>query len=139
MKRATFILALIAALAACREVVAVTPTDQLPAMQPALEDRLFMGRSITGGGTVTDQQWKQFLDEVVTPRFPDGLTVYRTDGQWRESDGSVTSEQSFVLEVIHGGGAAATRALEEIAAEYKRRFRQSAVLHTRSTIQMTIL
>lgn len=139
MKRATFILALIAGLAACREVVAVTLPDQLPASEAAIEDRLYMGRSMMGGGTVTDEQWKQFLDEVVTPRFPDGLTVYRADGQWRESSGTVTSEQSFVLEIMHAGGAAATRSIEEIAVEYKRRFSQEAVLHTRSTIQMTIL
>ncbi|MBV9833354.1 MAG: DUF3574 domain-containing protein, partial [Alphaproteobacteria bacterium] len=44
---------------------------------------LYFGRNIPGGGEVSDAQWRQFLDEVVTPRFPDGLSVLDVYGQWK--------------------------------------------------------
>ena len=40
-------------------------------------------------GRVSESQWQAFLREEVTPRFPDGLTVWQTDGQWRKSDGRI--------------------------------------------------
>ncbi len=42
---------------------------------PALVAQLLFGRSLHGGGEVTDDQWRAFLADSVTPRFPDGLTV----------------------------------------------------------------
>ncbi|HSJ09235.1 MAG TPA: DUF3574 domain-containing protein [Longimicrobiales bacterium] len=139
MRRATFILAVMAALAGCSSAVGVVPHEQPAQSQAALVDRLYMGRSIPGGGTVSDADWKRFVDEYVTPRFPDGLTVFHAQGQWRDGDGAITAESTFVLEITHPGGAAAERALQEIAAEYKRRFRQVAVLHTRAAVRMTVM
>jgi hypothetical protein len=37
--------------------------------------QLFLSRNIPGGGEVGDEDWQHFLDEEVTPRFPDGLAV----------------------------------------------------------------
>ncbi len=31
---------------------------------------------------ITETQWREFLDKQVTPRFPDGLTVFDAYGQW---------------------------------------------------------
>ena len=36
---------------------------------------LFFGTAIKGGGVVTDEQFRAFLDSEITPRFPEGLTV----------------------------------------------------------------
>jgi hypothetical protein len=69
-----------------------------------------------------------FLREVVTPRFPNGLTVYQTYGQWREPDGGIVREESFVLEIVHAAGPAADADLREIAQAYKERFHQLAVM-----------
>ena len=81
-----------------------------------------------GGGTVSDSAWAVFLREVVTPRFPDGLTVYRAEGQWREDGGRVLREETFVLEIVHPDGPSAEADFREIAAEYKHRFRQQSVM-----------
>ncbi|HEU4558145.1 MAG TPA: DUF3574 domain-containing protein [Longimicrobium sp.] len=99
-------------------------------------DRLFFGRNIPGGGTVSDSAFAAFVDEVVTPRFPDGLTIYRADGQWRGESGRVEREQSVVIEVVHPAGPAADGELREIAEEYKRRFRQEAVLRVTVPVRM---
>ena len=105
----------------------------------AVFDRLYCGRTIPSGGEVSDAAWAQFLAEVVTPKFPDGLTVLRGDGQWREPSGAVTRERSFILELNHADTAAADQAVLAIITEYKRRFGQEAVLRIRTHVDATLL
>jgi hypothetical protein len=40
-------------------------------------------------GPVPIRQWNQFLAQVVTPLFPDGLTWFDVQGQWRAPDGNI--------------------------------------------------
>ncbi len=116
--------------------IPVGRTATATAMGDTVADRLFFGRNIPGGGTVSDSAFAAFGDEVVTPRFPDGLTIYRADGQWRGESGRVEREQSVVIEVVHPAGPAADAELREIAEEYKRRFRQEAVLRVTAPVRM---
>ena len=44
---------------------------------------------ITGGGEVSEAEFQKFLDREITPRFPDGLTVYEADGQFLDSTGTL--------------------------------------------------
>ena len=88
---------------------------------------LYFGRNIPGGGEVSDADWRRFLDDVVTPRFPEGFTVLDGEGQYRMADGIIIRERSKVLVVIAKGGDAGLRSAEAVA-EYKRRFRQESVL-----------
>jgi hypothetical protein len=92
---------------------------------------LYFGRNRPGGGTVTDEEWQGFLDQVLTPRFPAGLTVVAATGQWKGKSGLVEQERSEVVTVFHSGDEAARRAVMEVVVEYKRRFRQEAVLRER--------
>jgi hypothetical protein len=96
-----------------------------------VRDVLYFGRNRPGGGTVGDAEWQSFLDQVVTPRFPAGLTVVQATGQWRGRSGVVEQERSEIVTLLHGGGGAARRAVAEIAAEYRRRFHQEAILRER--------
>ncbi|HET7460905.1 MAG TPA: DUF3574 domain-containing protein [Longimicrobium sp.] len=91
-------------------------------------DQMFFGRNVPGGGTVSDSAFAAFVDQVVTPRFPNGLTIFHANGQWRGESGAVEREQAVVIEIVHPAGPAAEADLREIADEYKRRFRQEAVL-----------
>lgn len=97
-----------------------------------VRDTLYFGRNRPDGGTVGDAEWRGFLDGVVTPRFPDGLTVTHATGQWRGASGAVEQEASEVVTLLHAGDAVARGKVAEIAAEYKRRFRQEAVLRERT-------
>ncbi len=100
-------------------------------------ERLYFGRNIGDSLAVTDSAWDAFLAEVVTPRFPSGLTVWSARGQWRDAAGRVEREPSFVLEIVHGSRAPDVEAaLAGIVAEYKRRFRQEAVLRVVSPAQV---
>ena len=60
------------------------------------------------------EQWRQFLAEVVTPRFPQGLTVWPASGQWRTQDGSITREASYALNLLHADDDANEAAVRAI-------------------------
>ncbi|HUD49970.1 DUF3574 domain-containing protein [Parvibaculum sp.] len=99
----------------------------------AIETKLYFGLGIAGGGRVTEQQWQRFLAEIVTPRFPDGLTVLSATGQWRDPKGKsskVVSEPTRIVIIVHPETAAATKAIGEIRQTYVKRFRQQSVLQT---------
>ena len=93
-----------------------------------VRETLYFGRNRPDGGTVSDAEWKIFLAEVVTPRFPLGLTLLEATGQWRGAGGAVEQERSEVVTVFHPDDEASRRSVREIALEYKRRFEQEAVL-----------
>ena len=81
-------------------------------------------------GAVGDAEWQGFLDSEVTPRFPDGLTVLDGYGQYRNSAGNISQEDSIVLIILYplDGAAGASAALEEIRTLYKEQFDQESVL-----------
>ncbi|HET7234085.1 MAG TPA: DUF3574 domain-containing protein [Longimicrobium sp.] len=114
------------------------PIRRAAAIGDTVADRLYFGRNIPGGGTVSDSAFAAFVDSVITPRFPDGLTIFRADGQWRGDGGHVEREQSVVIEVVHPAGPSAEGDLREIADEYKRRFRQEAVLRVTLPVHMRL-
>ena len=45
---------------------------------------LMFGRKIGDRIAVSESQWARFVDREITPRFPDGLTVFDASGQWRD-------------------------------------------------------
>lgn len=79
-------------------------------------------------GAVSADVWANFLAEFVTPRFPDGLTVFEASGQWRGKDGVIHSIPTRVLLILHSGDPDSNRKLEEIRSEYKARFQHESVL-----------
>lgn len=97
--------------------------------------RLYFGRTMAGGGQVTERDWATFLTEVVTPRFPDGFTTWPAQGQWREKSGAIVQEPAFVFEIVHPADTRTVDAIKTIVAEYKRRFRQEAVLWIRGRVE----
>jgi hypothetical protein len=103
-----------------------------PRVEPAvLSDRLFCGLSIPGGGAVSQADVDAFIKEVVEPRFPEGFTMWRARGMWRGG-----SEEVMVLEIIHPVRESDGTAVAEIAAEYRRRFNQEAVMRVMMPARM---
>jgi hypothetical protein len=63
----------------------------------------------------------------VTPRFPDGLTVYETTGQWRDpASKEINREKSRVLRIIAPADIAPDK-IAAVAEAYRRQFRQKSV------------
>ena len=96
--------------------------------RPSHIARLYVGRYRGSVEVVSDSAWARFLREVVTPRFPDGLTVWGASGQWQGAGGEVARERSFVLEIVHVLDRSGETRIEAVIDEYKRRFGQEAVL-----------
>ncbi len=92
------------------------------------EYQLFFGLSQGDGGTISEEQWREFLADTVTPRFPDGLTVISGNGQWRDSSGEVLREGSKLLIIYAPPGEDGRHAIDDISEEYERRFDQESVL-----------
>ena len=101
--------------------------------QSMVRDTLYFGRNRPNGDTVREAEWRQFLNEVITPRFPDGLTVVKATGQWRNASGQIEREASEVVTMLHPGDLIAQGKISEIIAEYRQRFDQEAVLRERAT------
>lgn len=100
------------------------------ATEPFIRSELYFGSERPNKPEVSDVEFKQFLDEVVTPRFPDGLTVLKGFGQFRESNGMIVQESSFVLIVLYPKDSLreSSAKIEEIRALYLKRFEQESVL-----------
>ena len=99
--------------------------------QAAIMESLYFGTAMPGG-QVTQAQWQQFLADVITPRFPDGLTAWAAAGQWRNPSGELHKEDSYVLHVVHAEEQRFEKAVHEVISEYKSRFNQEAVLRVRT-------
>jgi hypothetical protein len=97
-------------------------------------DTLYFGTQRQDAGVVSDGEWRQFLAEVVTPRFPDGLTWWHAEGQWRDTKGAIEHERTYVLQLVHSSDARVNGDVAAIVAEYKRRFAQESVLQVRSDV-----
>jgi len=97
----------------------------------AVQELLYFGTE-TPSGHVTPEAWTKFLGEIVTPRFPEGLSTWQASGQWRSASGEVIREPSYVLSLVHRDEAAPSHAVQEIIASYKTRFQQEAVLRVKS-------
>jgi Protein of unknown function (DUF3574) len=87
---------------------------------------LFFGKSIPGGGTVTDTAFSQFLDQEVTPRFPAGFTVVPAMGQYRETNGMIDHEASDMLILFYPRASVsdASQKIDEIRTAYNKALHQ---------------
>ena len=89
---------------------------------PMLDIELMLGR-----GNASEARWQRFLAREVTPRFPDGLTVYATTGQWRDpATKIIIREKSRVLRVIVAADTGQDK-IAAVAKAYKAQFKQKSV------------
>src|SRR5215813_670160 len=57
-----------------------------PASEPFLRTELFFGNDKPDGSEISKDEFRKFLKEEITTRFPDGLTVLSGTGQFRDSE-----------------------------------------------------
>lgn len=95
-----------------------------------VETHLLFGTARPDGGPdVTEGQFQEFVNEVVSPRFPAGLSVDELSGQWRNQDGTISRERSYDITLLYPAHEAAGKdaAIEKIREDYKHRFAQESV------------
>ncbi|MFJ1865942.1 DUF3574 domain-containing protein [Streptomyces sp. NPDC101733] len=71
-----------------------------------------------GKPPITEDEFNKFVAEVITPRFPSGLTLQEARGQWRDKEGDINREKSYELTLLYPVKEARAR---NIDIEYIRR------------------
>ena len=121
---ARFAAGMVLILAACAPQA---PSCAPPAVSAAGFE-VYFGRD-KPGGEVTEAEWQGFVDEILSPRFPDGLTVLDAKGLWRDPrNGKILGERTKLVLIIAPDAAAARQVIETAVADYQRRFDQHTVL-----------
>lgn len=80
------------------------------------------------GHEVSQHAFMTFLAQEVTPRFPEGLSLFSGYGQWRNSQGQIRKEASRLLLIWYVPDAQSNEKIEAIRKAYKARFAQESVL-----------
>ncbi len=101
-----------------------TPANQL--------NRFYFGMNKPTGGAVSDQEFNQFLQQEISSRFPYGLTLFETKGQWQGANGAIEQEKSRVVEIVCDDTPENRDKIAAIAEKYKTLFAQEAVMLIKS-------
>lgn len=131
---------LAAALAACAAPApSVSPAPEVQASDCAAGGmrmarvELIFGLDIKGGGRISEKEWRSFLEQEVTPRFPDGLTAFDAYGQWKvPGDGRIARLDSKVLLIWYAPSAKAEADIQAVREAYKARYKQISVMRVDS-------
>ena len=109
----------------------LAPAAVCPAGQSeGREVQLFFGRNIGERVGVSEADFQSFVDQELTPRFPDGLTVLDAAGQWRGASGVIGREPSKLVILVLPDRAGGEDKLDAVRQAYRVRFAQEAVLQT---------
>ena len=97
--------------------------------QRFVRTELFFGTDAPGDD-VTNEEFLAFLDAEVTPRFPEGLTLFKGHGRFTGHDGALVKEEPFFVILLHPyeNFKANDRKIEQIRRAYKTKFHQESVL-----------
>lgn len=120
-------LGVVLSLAACatpRPAVTACPDGQ----QRLRTAQLFFGRNIGGKPGVSEAAFAKFVDEELTPRFPDGLTVLDGGSQWRGPENKLIRESAKIVLIVLPKRGDSIERVEAARAAYKTRFDQESVV-----------
>lgn len=75
------------------------------------------------GLAIAEGEWRKFVDEEVTPRFPDGVSVIDGTSQWRaDTTTPIERDRTKVLALMHAGSDEALEKVAALLAAFERRF-----------------
>ena len=89
---------------------------------------LVFGRVSEGEPGVSEAQFAKFLQQEVSRRFPDGLTVVDAQGRWAPPAGGAIHGPSKTVMIVLRGGADDRDKLEAVRTAYTQRFHQPSAL-----------
>jgi len=95
---------------------------------------LHFSMSMPDGERVSDAQWQAFVDEHITPRFKNGLTLLDASGRRVGKDKKIVKERVKVVILIHPDTPRSRIDVFNIVSAYKMRFRQASVIRVTSEV-----
>ena len=120
-----------AALSLCAASVVPLPAKSRPEVWARTE--LYFGTNRPEDRPVTDDEFSKFVDAHITKRFPGGMTLRMTYGQYLNSEGELVREKSFLVILFYPRGMRrANQQIQEIREQYKHAFQQESVLRVDS-------
>ncbi|MBS0590244.1 MAG: DUF3574 domain-containing protein [Proteobacteria bacterium] len=85
-----------------------------------------------------EKRWQAFLDREVTPRFPDGLSVYDVYGQWRTAgQNRIERLHSKELMVLYPDTPQHRADIEAIRAAWKKETGDLSVLRVTQSVDVS--
>ena len=100
-----------------------------PAGQERLRTaQLFFGSHDPAQPRLNDRDFRRFVNEELTTRFPDGLTVLEGGDQWKGAENRRIREAAKVVLIVLPKAPDAQARLEAVKAAYKTRFNQDTEL-----------
>lgn len=112
--------------------------EQAPQAETWKRTELYFGMSKPDGTTVSEAEFKAFMDESITSRFPDGLTLLTGYGQYLGENGEIAKETSKVLVLFYPSDMSnSNENIEAIRNEYEKLFQQESVLRVDSLEQLS--
>jgi Protein of unknown function (DUF3574) len=118
---------------ACTNLITRAESSQ----RTLIKEELYFGLSKPGGKTVSEVEWQQFLNRVITPRFKDGLTVMDANGQYLNSSGKLTREKSKLIILVYENNSTKNKMVQDTISNYKQTFQQEAVLRVTSNVKVS--
>ncbi len=87
---------------------------------------------------ISEERWRAFLDKEVTPRFPDGLTVFDAYGQWLFRGAPQPNRlRTKVLVILHEDSAQRRADIEAIRLAWKQATGHQSVLWSRQPVEVS--
>ena len=87
---------------------------------------------------ISEAQWRAFLDKEVTPRFPDGLTVFDAYGQWLFRGAKEPNRLGTkVLVILHEDTPQRIADIEAIRLAWKQATKHQSVLWSKQAAEVS--
>lgn len=98
---------------------------------PAGQSQLRTAQLFFGGpprARLDEIELRRFVDQEVTPRFPDGVTVVDGGGQWTGAENRMLREAAKVVTIVLPARGDPTAQVEAVRTAYRARFSQEPVV-----------
>lgn len=77
---------------------------------------------------LNDTELRRFVDQEVTPRFPDGVTVVDGGGQWKGDENQLIREAAKVVLIVLPARGDPAAQVEAVRTAYRTKFKQESVV-----------
>ena len=81
---------------------------------------LYFGAGSISDADKPDERWENYINDIVTPRFPEGLTLLEGTGQWRvKPDQKPRRHRTRILILIHKDTPEKSKQVDEIRSLWR--------------------
>jgi hypothetical protein len=102
------------------------PLACAPGQEHLRTAELFLGRKTPATTSPADLQ--RFIDQEITPRFPEGVTVLDGGAQWQGSENALIRDAAKVVLIVLPAAGDPQAKVEAVRTAFRNRFNQDSVV-----------